>query len=626
MTVIGMTIEIGSRGTEVAAGVAARLGLKIVRSQVVAANVAARLGVDANTVQCCMEGSASIFDRCWINRRKLAQFMGVEIRRLAQQGDILIEGWGAAALLCDVPQVISVRVCAPLEYRVRALMNRSGGGKAIDAEAVRTRIERHDATAAWTMRNFFQVEPDDARHHHLTLNTERLSVEDCVKAIAELVDNSRFNYAGAPPAPAVKFAGSKFRSANVVALAPAVMHRCGDPLAERDADRTNPAHFLKSPRFTGMMAKFMRGAIVGLAAMAISPPAQAGVPFTLLAAGNAPLAPVLKTTAAAVVTISTKLAAAPSAQKKPTRRTDTMAERFEAAGSGTVIDAAQGLIVTNQHVIDRAEKIAVTLANGREMPATLVGGDADTDIALIKVAAEDLTSVPLGNSDDVQVGDFVLAIGNPFGFQQTVSSGIVGGLHRDNVGIEVFEDFIQTDAALYPGNSGGGLINMRGELIGISTAFGGSNANAGMGFAIPINMARAIVDRILESGNLHHGTLGVGIYDATQAMVREYKLSLAAQTAPVVTRIGAGSAGERAGLKPGDVVMEIDGVPVRNTRDVHARMWFYCAGDTADFTVMRDGRRIVLHATIADAATEVVSRTDARKVVDARTVAGTRIR
>jgi serine protease DegQ len=371
-----------------------------------------------------------------------------------------------------------------------------------------------------------------------------------------------------------------------------------------------------------MMAKFMRGAIVGLAAMAISPPAQAGVPFTLLAAGNATLAPVLKTTAAAVVTISTKLAAAPSAQKKPTRRTDTTAERFQAAGSGTVIDAAQGLIVTNQHVIDRAEEIAVTLANGREMPATLVGGDADTDIALIKVAAEDLTSVPLGNSDDVQVGDFVLAIGNPFGFQQTVSSGIVGGLHRDNVGIEALEDFIQTDAAIYPGNSGGALINMRGELIGISTAFGG---NAGMGFAIPTNRARAIVDRILESGNLHHGTLGVGIYDATQAMVREYKLSLAAQTAPVVIRIGAGSAGERAGLKPGDVVMEIDGVPVRNTRDVRARMWFYCAGDTADFTVMRDGRQIVLHATIPDAATEVVSRIDARKVVDARTVAGTRM-
>jgi cytidylate kinase len=241
MTVIGMTNEIGSRGTEVAAAVAGRLGLKIVRSRVVAANVAARLGVDANTVQWCMEGSASI-DRCWMNRRKLAQFMAMEIRRLAQQGDVLVEGWGAA-LLYDAPRVISVRVCAPLEYRMRALMNRSGGGNASAADAVRSRIERHDATGAWTMRNFFQVEPDDAYHYQLTLNTERLSVEDCVKAIAELVDNSRFNYAGAPPAPAVKFAGSKFRSANVVALAPAVTHRYGVPLAERDADRINPAHF-----------------------------------------------------------------------------------------------------------------------------------------------------------------------------------------------------------------------------------------------------------------------------------------------------------------------------------------------------------------------------------------------
>jgi serine protease Do/serine protease DegQ len=172
-----------------------------------------------------------------------------------------------------------------------------------------------------------------------------------------------------------------------------------------------------------------------------------------------------------------------------------------------VIDANQGLILTNYHVIDRADEITVTLADGRELQAKRVGADPDTDLALIKVQAKNLTAIPIGTSAQLEVGDFVLAIGNSFHIGQTVTSGIISGLHRNDVGIEPYEDFIQTDAAIYPGNSGGALVNLRGELIGINTAFiGTSSGNPGMGFAIPINMARLIADQILEYGEVRRQT------------------------------------------------------------------------------------------------------------------------
>jgi len=175
-----------------------------------------------------------------------------------------------------------------------------------------------------------------------------------------------------------------------------------------------------------------------------------------------------------------------------------------------VIDAREGFILTNSHVIDGADEIAVTFTDGRELQAKRVGSDSSTDVAIIKVQAQELSAIPIGNSDRLEVGDFVLAIGNPFQIGQTVTSGIISGLHRNNLGIGQYEDFIQTDAAIYPGNSGGALTNLRGELIGINTAFiGTSNTTPGMGFAIPINLVRSITDQILKYGDVRRGRPGI---------------------------------------------------------------------------------------------------------------------
>jgi S1-C subfamily serine protease len=239
--------------------------------------------------------------------------------------------------------------------------------------------------------------------------------------------------------------------------------------------------------------------------------AQAGMSLATVAAANgAPtVAPLLKTITPAVVTIAIKGRApdANAAGAKSRKGAQPAAtHEVNAAGSGVVFDAGQGLIVTNNHVIDHADEITVTLPDGRSVPGKLIGRDAVTDVAVVKVKADRLTAISFADSDRVEVGDFVLAIGNPFLIGQTVTAGIVGGLHRTNIGIEAQEDFIQTDAAIYPGNSGGALVNLRGELVGINTAFiGATSSNPGVGFAIPANMARDIVDQILEYGEVRRG-------------------------------------------------------------------------------------------------------------------------
>jgi len=336
--------------------------------------------------------------------------------------------------------------------------------------------------------------------------------------------------------------------------------------------------------------------------------ANASVPLSIIeqATGTPSLAPVLKKIAPAVVSIAVKGHATPepaASQKKPreAKRTDPAVDhQVRPTGSGVVIDARQGLILTNNHIVDHADEIAVTLDDGRELPAKLIGGDPDTDIAVIKIPADNLTAVTMGNSDVVEVGDFVLAIGNPFQIGQTVTSGIVSGLHRNNIGLEQYENFIQTDAAIYPGNSGGALVNLRGELIGINTAFiGATNSNPGMGFAIPVNMARTVADHLVESGDVRRGRLGITFEDPTPALAREFKL-VATQTAPVITKIDPGSSAERAGVKTGDVVTELGGMPVRDTADLRTRLGLLWVGDTAELTVARDGKPMVIRATITD--------------------------
>ena len=315
------------------------------------------------------------------------------------------------------------------------------------------------------------------------------------------------------------------------------------------------------------------------------------------------LAPVLKKITPAVVSIAIK-SRAPDANAQQRKARDAkqaaVDQQVRAAGSGVVIDAAQGLVITNYHVIDRADEITVQLADGRELLAKLIGGDPDTDVAVIKVPAENLTAIAIGNSDQVEVGDFVLAIGNPFLIGQTVTSGIVSGLHRTNVGIEQYENFIQTDAAIYPGNSGGALVNLRGDLIGINTAFiGATNSNPGMGFAIPINMARIVADHILETGDVRRGKLGITFEDSTPALVREFKFAAAPMT-PIITKIDPGSPADLAGLKAGDVVTDLAGSPVRDTSELRSRLGLLWVGDSAELTVMRNGKPTMIRATIVD--------------------------
>jgi Do/DeqQ family serine protease len=342
--------------------------------------------------------------------------------------------------------------------------------------------------------------------------------------------------------------------------------------------------------------------------------ANASVPLPVIeqASGMPTLAPVLKKITPAVVSIAIRGHAGdanPQPRKAGAKRADTAADhQVRAAGSGVVVDARQGLIITNHHVIDHADEITVTLADGREVQAKLIGGDPDTDVAVIKIAAENLTAISLGDSEQVEVGDFVLAIGNPFLIGQTVTSGIISGLHRTNVGIEQYENFIQTDAAIYPGNSGGALVNLRGDLIGINTAFiGATNSNPGMGFAIPINMVRVVADRILETGDVRRGKLGITFEDSTPMLVREFKFAAAPAT-PIITKIESGSPADRAGLKAGDVITELAGAAVHDTSDLRTRLGLLWVGDTAEFTVTRDGKPTVVRATIVDS-----QRTEARK-------------
>jgi S1-C subfamily serine protease len=321
------------------------------------------------------------------------------------------------------------------------------------------------------------------------------------------------------------------------------------------------------------------------------------------------LARLLKQVNAAVVTVA--ITGHPGPEKsfalnydQRPRRSANMrnlpAERqIKASGSGVVIDAQEGLIFTNSHVIDHADEIIVTLKDGRELPAKRIGSDRGTDVAVIKVQAQNLTALPIGDSDALEVGDFVLAIGNPYQIGQTVTSGIISGLHRRNVGIEEYEDFIQTDAAIYPGNSGGALVNLDGELIGINTAFiGATSTNPGMGFAIPINMARFIADQLVKYGEARRGRLGITFAEPTPTLIRSMGLS-AFTTGPVIVKVEKGSPAEGAGLKVGDVVSEFARISVRNTSDLSNRMGLLSIGDVADLTVMRNGKPMMISATLA---------------------------
>jgi len=275
-------------------------------------------------------------------------------------------------------------------------------------------------------------------------------------------------------------------------------------------------------------------------------------------------------------------------------------QEVRSVGSGVIVDAGEGLVVTNHHVIEGTGEMTVTLRDGRSFEASLVGSDPATDVALLRIPAEDLTALPLADSDRLRVGDFVVAIGNPFGLGQTVTSGIVSALGRGGLGLGNYEDFIQTDAAINEGNSGGALVNLRGELVGInSRILSGGGGNIGIGFAIPANMVRDIVAQLVAHGQVHRGLLGVATQDLTPDLATAFGLP-AGRGGAVVVEVQPGSPAEAAGLEPGDVVIELNGRAIRRSRDLRNGLGVLAVGERARLRVVRDGRERVVEARIGE--------------------------
>ncbi|MEZ5530211.1 MAG: DegQ family serine endoprotease [Porticoccaceae bacterium] len=265
-------------------------------------------------------------------------------------------------------------------------------------------------------------------------------------------------------------------------------------------------------------------------------------------------------------------------------------KRQQSAGSGVIINADDGIVMTNYHVIKGADEVQVSLEDGRSFTAEVKGSDPELDIAILQIKADDLVAVPLGDSSALEVGDFVVAIGNPFGLGQTVTTGVVSALGRTGLGIEGYENFIQTDASINPGNSGGALVNLRGELVGINTAIlAPSGGNVGIGFAIPVNMARASLEQIVEHGEVKRGQLGIGIQDITPELREAFELKNG-QQGVLVTGVSDDSPAEKAGIQSGDVIIAVDGEETSSAGQLRSQIGVKAIGDKVRLTVIRDGK------------------------------------
>jgi serine protease Do/serine protease DegQ len=351
-----------------------------------------------------------------------------------------------------------------------------------------------------------------------------------------------------------------------------------------------------------------RTLLIALLALPLPAPAQAGIaPVT--ADGKIPsLAPMLAEVTPAVVNIAVSSGSPesdnPLLQDPFFRRFFGLPDETPArlaAGSGVIVDAASGYVLTNHHVIKGAREVVVILKDGREFKARLVGSDAGTDIAVLKIDAENLRALRLGDSDALSVGDFVLAIGNPFGIGQTVTSGIVSALGRSGLNIEGYEDFIQTDAAINPGNSGGALVNLKGELVGINTAIiGPAGGNVGIGFAVPSNMVRQVMTQIVKYGEVRRGRFGATTQDLTPELAKA--LNLRSNEGVVVVEVAAGGPAERAGLKRGDIVTTVNGRKVRGSADLRNQVGLVPIGDEVELKIVRQGEERTVRARIEPVA------------------------
>ncbi|MGA2842534.1 MAG: Do family serine endopeptidase [Steroidobacteraceae bacterium] len=356
-------------------------------------------------------------------------------------------------------------------------------------------------------------------------------------------------------------------------------------------------------------------AAASLAAAVIAAPiANAALPAAPVADSPMPsLAPMVKRVSPSVVNIATR----GTIKEKPGQRNPLMDDpffrrffdvppdakprerQFQSAGSGVIVDAKNGYIVTNYHVVENASEITVTLLDDRSFSAKVIGSDEGADIAVLQAKQPNLVAMSLGDSAHLEVGDFVVAIGNPFGLQHTVTAGIVSALGRTGINPEGYEDFIQTDASINPGNSGGALVNLKGELVGINSAIlSGSGGNIGIGFAIPVNMVKGVMDQLIKYGQVKRGILGVNIYNVTPEIAKEF--GLAESTGALVAGVAPGSSAERAGIKTGDIITSINGITMKGAGELRNAIGMLRVGDKVEIGFLRDSKPQKVIALIAE--------------------------
>ena len=338
--------------------------------------------------------------------------------------------------------------------------------------------------------------------------------------------------------------------------------------------------------------------------------AEAALPVQVGGAPMPSLAPMLEKVTPAVVNIYTK---------QVVRVRNPIAEFFggqgfpqervqQSLGSGVIVDATRGLILTNNHVVEGADSVSVTLNDGRSFEAKPIGSDADTDVAVIQIKATDLKAIPLADTSSLRVGDFVVAVGNPYGLGQAVTSGIVSAVGRSGLSGFGYQNFIQTDASINPGNSGGALVNLRGELVGINAASynpqGSIAGNIGLGFAIPANLAREVMRQLMAYGEVRRGSLGLDTRDITADIAKQLKLP-ATQRGALVARVYRGSPGEAAGVKPGDIVIAANGERIDNAEALRNVEGLLPVGQAVRLDLSREGQKVSVTAALKAEAREL---------------------